>query len=240
MTAFKSPWLNKIGGFVTGLATLRPPFHYKLYHFAHHRYTGNHELDPELSDSLLDPELKTMGGYLFYLSSIPFWINRPTTVIRHAFYGPSSMDPKGEHYIATYDQQAGIANEARLFVLIYLALIYFSVATGSTTLLFYWVIPTIIGQPFLRFYLLAEHTGCQLGNNMIANSRTTKTYGFYRKLAWNMPLHAEHHAWPSVPFHHLPLVHSLIKGVSLSESGCAPSGKDGYFGVHEGVLKTLK
>lgn len=40
MTAFGTPFLNRMGGFFTGLATLRPPFHYKLYHFAHHRYTG--------------------------------------------------------------------------------------------------------------------------------------------------------------------------------------------------------
>jgi fatty acid desaturase len=197
-------------------------------------------MDPELSDSLLDPDIKGMSGYLLYLSSIPFWFSRPLTVLRHAFSGPASMDPKSEHYIATYEQQNGIATEARIFVLVYLILLYCSLSLGSNALLFYWVIPTIIGQPFLRFYLIAEHTGCQLGPNMIANTRTTKTYGFYRKLAWNMPYHAEHHAWPSVPFHSLPLVHSLIKGVSLTESGCAPTGKDGYFGVHAGVRKTFK
>jgi len=240
MTAFKSPWLNQALGFVTGLTTMRPPFHYKLYHFAHHRHTGNKELDPELSDSLLDPEINSFGGYYLYLSSIPFWFSRPRTVLRHAFYGPASIDPKGEFFIATYDQKNGIVTEARIFVLIYLALLYFSALTGSKALLFYWVIPTIIGQPFLRFYLLAEHTGCQLGPNMIGNTRTTQTYAFYRKLAWNMPYHAEHHAWPSVPFHHLPAVHTLIKGISLSQSGCNPSGNGGYFGVHEGVTKNFK
>lgn len=54
-----------------------------------------------------------------------------------------------------------------------------------------------------------------------------------------MPYHAEHHAWPSVPFHSLPLVHGLIKGVSLSSSGCNPSGNDGYFGVHSVVRKSF-
>ena len=27
---------------------------------------------------------------------------------------------------------------------------------------------------------------------------------------WNMPFHAEHHLFPSVPFHHLPALHAKI------------------------------
>lgn len=238
MTAFQSPSANRVGAFITGLATTRPPFHYKLYHFAHHRFTGNKKLDPELSDSLLDPNINTLGGYLLYLSSIPFWVSRLVTILRHSL-GTSHIDPRGEFYISTEDQKAAIVGEARTFAIIYSLMALWSFYNNSASLLLYWAIPTIIGQPFLRFYLLAEHTGCQLGTNMIANTRTTKTYDFYRKLAWNMPYHAEHHAWPSVPFHHLPLVHSLIKGVSLSQSGCSPSGEKGYFGVHNGVRKSF-
>ena len=29
-------------------------------------------------------------------------------------------------------------------------------------------------------------------------------------LAWQMPYHAEHHLFPSVPFHRLPALHRLI------------------------------
>ena len=32
-----------------------------------------------------------------------------------------------------------------------------------------------------------------------------------RFLAWNMPFHAEHHAWPSIPFHALPRTNALIR-----------------------------
>jgi len=239
MTAFKTSLYNRLGGFITGIATLRPPFHYKLYHFAHHRHTGNKAKDPELSDSLLDPDIKTLRGYLLYLSSIPFWISRPTTLWRHAVHGTRSIDPKGEFFISTDNQKEDIVGEARVFLLVYTLLALAALYYKSNVLLLYWVIPTIIGQPFLRYYLLAEHTGCQLGANMMANTRTTKTYDFYSKLAWYMPYHAEHHAWPSVPFHQLPYVHSLIKGSSTDHSGCSPNGSTGYSGVHRGVLKEL-
>ena len=32
-----------------------------------------------------------------------------------------------------------------------------------------------------------------------------------RWLAWNMPYHAEHHAFPSVPFHKLPALHRHVQ-----------------------------
>jgi hypothetical protein len=40
-------------------------------------------------------------------------------------------------------------------------------------------------QPFLRYYLLAEHNGCEWNpNDMAANTRTTVTLPFYAQLAW--------------------------------------------------------
>jgi fatty acid desaturase len=238
LTAFSSKWLNKSLGFIVGLATLRPPVHYKLYHFAHHRFTGNKEKDPELSDTLLDPDIKSIFGYILYLSSIPFWVSRPATVIKHAL---GSISPTGEYFIATSKQKQEIVSEARLFCLIYAVFAAYSVVMGSYSMLVYWVIPTVIGQPFLRFYLLAEHTGCQLGANMMTNTRTTATYAFYRKLAWNMPFHSEHHAWPSVPFHKLPMVNTLISGRIDADGagGCNPTGQNGYIGVHTGFVAQI-
>jgi fatty acid desaturase len=46
---------------------------------------------------------------------------------------------------------------------------------------------------------------------MLENSRTTYTNGLVRFLAWNMPFHAEHHAWPSIPFHLLPQANAMIR-----------------------------
>ena len=78
----------------------------------------------------------------------------------------------------------------------------------------YWIVPVLFGQPVLRLYLMAEHTGCPLVPDMLANSRTTLSNAAVRFIAWNMPYHAEHHAYPSVPFHHLPGLHRLLRGIS--------------------------
>ena len=46
---------------------------------------------------------------------------------------------------------------------------------------------------------------------MLENSRTTRSLAPVRRLAWNMPYHAEHHAYPALPFHALPAAHHVLK-----------------------------
>ncbi len=46
---------------------------------------------------------------------------------------------------------------------------------------------------------------------MLLNSRTTQSCRPLRRLFWNMPFHAEHHAYPALPFHALPVAHLLLR-----------------------------
>jgi len=81
---------------------------------------------------------------------------------------------------------------------------------ASSLLLWLWIVPMLLGQPVLRLYLLAEHSRCAVVSDMFANTRTTFTSRAVRFIAWNMPYHAEHHAWPQVPFHRLPELHRAV------------------------------
>ena len=45
----------------------------------------------------------------------------------------------------------------------------------------------------------------------LENTRTTLTIALVRLFAWNMPYHAEHHAYPAVPFHALPRLHERVR-----------------------------
>ena len=82
---------------------------------------------------------------------------------------------------------------------------------GWATPLLYWIGPQLLGQPPLRAYLLAEHTGCTEDRNGLTNTRTTLTWAPVRLLMWDMPYHAEHHLFPSIPFHRLADAHALIR-----------------------------
>ena len=81
---------------------------------------------------------------------------------------------------------------------------------GWAAPLLYWIGPQLLGQPLLRAYLLAEHTGCSEDRNGLTNTRTTLTWWPVRLLMWDMPYHAEHHLFPSIPFHRLADAHRLI------------------------------
>ncbi len=95
------------------------------------------------------------------------------------------------------------------------------------------VAPLVIGAPFLRAYLLAEHAGCDEGDgNMLANTRTLLTTAPVRFIAWNMPYHTEHHSFPAVPFHALPRLHRVMKDdIRHLESG--------YIGFHRRFVRKL-
>ena len=49
--------------------------HYFYYHWAHHKFTGNPEMDSELIPSALDMDVSTWPGYLLYVSGLPFWFD---------------------------------------------------------------------------------------------------------------------------------------------------------------------
>ena len=93
--------------------------------------------------------------------------------------------------------------EVRIVFVIYLLLFFISFNLNNGILLYAWIIPMIIGQPFLRLFLLAEHGFCDLTTDMTKNSRTTKTNFLVRFFMWNMNYHTEHHSNPGIPFHKL-------------------------------------
>jgi fatty acid desaturase len=117
--------------------------------------------------------------------------------------GDAPYVPKGE--------RSRVKIEARVMLASYALLAAASVVAGSTLLLWLWIVPILLGQPFLRAYLLAEHARCPHVANMLENTRTTYTTRIVRFLAWNMPYHAEHHSYPTVPFHKLPELHQIAR-----------------------------
>jgi len=245
-TAFKTIAFNKILASICGFLTLRPPFNYTLYHFAHHKFTGNTALDPELQNSFIDLRLDCVRNYLFYITGIPFWIDTcNTTFIQHALLAKIS---KNEHYVRNPNARQKIIAEARFFSLLYACILVISLLFHIKFFLYYWVIPSFIGQVFLRFYLLHEHTGCQSNENMLNNTRTTATNFMTRKLAWNMPYHSEHHAFPAVPFFMLPELNKLLdkndnnnkkKKNKNDDNGCVPTGRNGFVYLNYALVKQL-
>ncbi len=221
-TAFRTRWLNAALAHGAGLALVLPPRYFRAFHLAHHRHTQDRARDPELSGG----KPHTRAAYLWHVSGLPYWRERLVTTWRHA------SGRITEPFIPD-SARAGIAREARLSLGVYAAAAVASVALESTFLLAYWLVPALLGQPVLRLFLLAEHTGCSDSAEMLHNSRTTRSNALVRLLAWNMPYHAEHHAAVAIPFHALPRAHALLGG---ELAFCAR----GYGRVHRELLARLR
>ncbi|MEX0582349.1 MAG: fatty acid desaturase [Sneathiella sp.] len=223
-TAFRSLWLNKATANLCGLLVLLPPEWFRYFHIEHHRFTQDPLRDPELRS----PKPETVGQYIWHICGIPIWISHAKTLLRNAL---GRID---DAFVPVHGR-AVVTREARLMLLTYAGLAALSVAFGSALLLYVWILPALLGQPFLRLYLLAEHGLCPENAesaDSFTNTRTTLTNPLMRKLAWNMPFHAEHHAFPAVPFHALERLHMLTRP-HLKET------EAGYLSFHRKYLRRL-
>lgn len=202
LTAFASRRANAVVGWLAACPSLLNWHFYTVFHLAHHRFTQDPARDPELTP--LPPS--AWDGYLARISGLNYWRAR-LAVVRDCWRGDLSAYP----YIPERAAPRVIAS-VRWMTVFMLALSAASmVLVGWWAPLVFWVGPQLLGQPLLRLYLLTEHTGCPFSANGLTNTRTTLTNAATRLLMWNMSYHAEHHLYPSIPFHRLPAAHQAVR-----------------------------
>jgi fatty acid desaturase len=200
-TAFASRRANAIVGWLAFCPSLQNAQFYAAFHLMHHRHTNIPGQDPEL----LLPETSTLPAYVSRILGIQYWALR-FQVIADSWRGDLLAYP----YI-NQQQRPGVIRSVRaMSALMAGGAVASALAFGWQTPFLYWIVPQLIGQPFLRAYLITEHTGCTLDRNGLTNTRTTRTNFLVRLLMWEMPFHAEHHLYPSVPFHRLEEAHRQI------------------------------
>lgn len=212
-TPFASDVLCDRVGAVCGALILNPFQWFRYFHLAHHRHT-NTPGDPEIAY----PKPETRAQWLWHVSGLPLWASSIRLILRLALgrerpaYLPDRARPRAER-------------EARILLAVYaLAALTF---LWTDLLLWVWIVPVLLGQPFLRLYLLAEHGDCPQVADMFLNTRTTFTNAVVRFLTWNMPYHVEHHTFPNVPFDKLPALHRLMRQhLSVTAEGYVAFSRD--------------
>ena len=199
-SAFANNRVNDIVGWVAGVLSGYNSTFYRRYHKWHHRFTKVPGKDPELEDLI-----PTTGAeYLWVMSGLPWWLGK----IR-GHWQVATGNFEGMPYIPeTAYREVQRSTWRQLGV--YGGAIALSLVVQQPWFLLYWLLPLAIGQPILRFILIAEHTGCPDGDDPLTNTRTTLTLWPLKLLMWNMPFHAEHHLYPSIPFHQLPEAHAAL------------------------------
>lgn len=201
-SAFRTRRLNELIGWLAGLGILFNATYYRQFHFAHHRYAQDPARDPEL---LTAPPPRSRAEYWWRATALPYWkarVENLATLSRGHFDGLDFVPPA---------VRREIVRSVRTTLLVLAALAVGSLAVRTDALLWYWLLPLALGLPFLRLYLLSEHTGCSDDDDGLTNTRTTVSVWPVRFLMWNLPYHAEHHLYPSIPFHRLPATHRWLR-----------------------------
>lgn len=224
-TAFGTGWLGSGIGTLAGYAIAVPPFHFRREHIAHHAFTQDATRDPERI-----PVPSTLWRYGLWMSSLQYWWGFSRSFAAH-LGGRVLEDEHG--FLRTEQDRRKVVREARLLGAIYLVAIAGSLAIGSTAVLVFWIVPRLVGEPFLRGARIAEHAGRSSDRDITENTRTFDSSWPVRWLSYNMTFHAEHHAAPSVPFHRLPALRQRFGVHVRGESG-------GYVAAQAEIVRAIR
>ena len=205
-TAFKTRWLNEAAFWLFCTVYIVAPNWFRYFHLSHHRYTMIRGKDPEII-MLFDG----VSGWLRYVSGYDFWWRNVWRIVRHATLGPDPSDIRGAMHVPRH-KYGLLVREARILLAVYCAIAIVAIWSGmGLWLLWFWVVPRLIGEPVQRMLRVAEHTGCAESAEITSNTRTTLTTLPLRWIGWQMPFHVEHHMFPNVPFHALAQVHDRVR-----------------------------
>ena len=224
-TAFRTRWLNDVVGRITGFLVYRPFLYFRYRHTSHHTYTQHLKLDP---DRVNLPT--SVAQYVLDMSARGFW---KMCLAYHLRCATVRFDDVARFFIPA-EETARIVREFRWCVAGYIFLVAAALALDPWAPLVFIVGPRIVGEILLRFLRMSEHTATDDSPDLLRNIRTTLVNPVLHYFYWEMPYHAEHHLAPSVPFHALAELHSLVS----NKIGFV--AERGLLGAHADILRTVR
>ncbi|OED41131.1 fatty acid desaturase [Chromatiales bacterium (ex Bugula neritina AB1)] len=222
-TAFKTRKLNDIVGNYCGLVIMLPNRFFRYEHCDHHTYTQQTGSDPEMI-----PLPQSLWGYIYYLSSIPYWKAKLTELWQHS---RGVMNATEKRFVPKTEIRTLIL-EARIMLAFYMSVLLICIVFNWWAPLWYWWLPVILGEPVMRAIRMTEHVGRPTLSDLKVNTRSNQVSPLMQFLCWNMNFHAAHHYASSVPFHALPRLQQKLKGYIHVED-------NGYLGAHKDILSQL-
>jgi Na+-transporting NADH:ubiquinone oxidoreductase subunit F len=202
-TAFKTAWMNDAVYFLASFMVWREAVSWRWSHIRHHSDTIIVGRDPEIA---FQRPMKARGPLKEFLglSSNP---GETKKILLNVFgrFTPDELDylPATEH--------SKVIRTARIYVAIWIAVLAFCVSIRSAEPLMFVILPSFYGKWLLVSYGITQHAG--LAEDTLdhrLNGRSVHMNRLHRYLYWNMNFHAEHHMFPSVPFHALPALSEAI------------------------------
>ncbi len=202
-TAFATPWLNRAVSGISALLMLQAPTFFREFHFEHHRRTSDPDGDPEISGgpSWLGQWPSNPLLYFVLASGQHLMAGKALFTISTAVVPQGLLFDRFYPYVRP-GFRAQVVRESRVVVALLVAACWYGLelVPGFATLLLAWPVAHLA----LGLFVMPEHTGLESEGSQLHRTRTTTSNALVRYAMWNMPLHAEHHAFPAVPFHAAP------------------------------------
>jgi fatty acid desaturase len=221
-TVFRSGWPNEWLGRLFGFVLFYPRTFDQVQHMAHHRFTQDWARDGELAR-----DRYTLGSYLLWMSGVTYWYTRWRRILRFAFGSVT------EPYLPA-KRHAELIREARLHLAGYAMIVGVSLMAHSGAAVFLWLAPMLVMKWVHQLQNTMEHLGLPHEDNVLVNTRSTRTNAVMRWLGWQMQYHTAHHAFPGVPFHRLRELNAAI----FTERGAQPPSMT-YIGFQIAVLRAF-
>jgi fatty acid desaturase len=203
-TAFRTQWLNDAVYQIACFMVLREPTVWRWSHTRHHTDTLIVGRDPEIA-AQRPPDIP---GLLLNLFAIKSGIIAFGKMLLHA---TGRLTADEATYIPDVEQRQ-VYFVARVWVLIYAAVIGSCIHWGTLLPAMLIGLPSFYGGGLYLIFGLTQHAG--LAEDVLdhrLNCRTVYMNPIFRFLYWNMNYHIEHHMFPMVPYHALPALHAELK-----------------------------
>jgi len=226
--AFKSKWLNTAVTFFVSTAFFEVLWHEKINHKQHHIYTLDIDRDPELTsfysrDFLDSPNFKSVPKSRFeyvwaFVNVFSYLYHRMCRLVSSSMgiltdytgIGWSMKSPTRDEFPSSVVSELQFWSLLQLGVYVTIFSTYGNNLENLKALCFWWIAPNLIGYAPINFIRNAEHADCDRVTNQLHATRTVESVFFLRWLLWETNFHAEHHAYPMVPFFNLPVLHDLL------------------------------
>jgi len=220
-TAFATARLNRLGAVSTGILAGQSAAGYRGFHLTHHRYTQDPARDPEIATEPATADWPTAWWRWLRMVTHTGILLGKLKLMTAAWLRPSAIPD-----LPDVDTARRTIAELRVAGALWFGLLVAGLLGVGGALEI--VAAFVLSHLFLGVWLQTEHTGRGFDGSILTRTRTVETLAPVRYFLWNMNYHAEHHAWPAVPWHALPRVHALVR----SHVDEAP----GYLALHREVF----
>ena len=209
-TAFKTRKLNDFFYYLASFLNNFEPIRWRWSHSLHHSYTAS--VDPhdfEVDDSIFTKYslftflIRFVPGYYFLILHKSLHLE----IIKHAL----GIETKVMKECIPKDKKSVCILSSRIFVIIWVSIIFYSILINSFLPIFLFLIPKF----FISLNIvwgLTQHMGLKEDTKDHREStRSVRLNPIFSFIYWKMEYHIEHHMFPMVPSYNLPKLHNVIK-----------------------------